>query len=57
MLSLPASSRSPIFSSSQTAMGEREMALRVLICPRSIRLAMTTSPSRVSSGTTPISRR
>ena len=38
-------------------MGEREMALSTRIWPRSMRLAISTSPSRVSSGTVPISRR
>ena len=38
-------------------MGEREMAFSTRIWPRSMRLAISTSPSRVSSGTVPISRR
>ena len=37
--------------------GERVIVLRTSIWPRSMRLAMVTSPSRVSSGTVPISRR
>ena len=57
MLSLPAASSSPILSSSPTAIGDLAIAFCVLIWPRSIRLAMATSPSRVSKGTTPISRR
>src|SRR5207245_499486 len=36
---------------------EREIALRARNCPRSMRLAISTSPSRVSNGTVPISRR
>ena len=55
--------RTPRFRSSPSAaisritMGEREMALSTRIWPRSMRLAISTSPSRVSSGTVPISRR
>ena len=37
-------------------MGERDSALSTRSCPRSIRLAISTSPSRVSNGTVPISR-
>ncbi len=37
--------------------GDRDSALSTMVCPRSIRLAISTSPSRVSSGTAPISRR
>ena len=57
MLALPVSRSSPIFRSSLTAMGEREIAFWVLSWPRSILFAIATSPSRVSKGTTPISRR
>jgi hypothetical protein len=39
------------------AIGEREIALLVLSCPRSMRFAIETSPSRVKSGTIPISRK
>ena len=55
--------RTPRFRSSPSAtisritMGEREMALSTRFWPRSMRLAISTSPSRVSSGTVPISRR
>ncbi len=48
---------SPSAAISRITMGEREMALSTRICPRSMRLAISTSPSRVSSGTVPISRR
>ena len=48
---------SPRASSSRITMGERDSALSTRICPRSMRLAISTSPSRVSSGTVPISRR
>ena len=37
--------------------GERESDLRTVLWPRSMRRAISTSPSRVSSGTVPISRR
>ena len=37
--------------------GVREIDLMTASLPRSMRLAMATSPSRVSSGTVPISRR
>ncbi len=37
--------------------GMREIDLMTESLPRSIRLAIATSPSRVSSGTVPISRR
>ena len=43
--------------SSLTTIGERVMVFITSSCPRSMRLAMATSPSRVSSGTVPISRR
>ena len=55
--------RTPRFRSSPSAtisritIGEREIAFSTRICPRSMRLAISTSPSRVSSGTVPISRR
>ena len=48
---------SPRATISRITIGEREMALRTRICPRSMRLAISTSPSRVSRGTVPISRR
>ena len=57
MLAVPLSRSSPILKSSLTAMGERAIAFFVFSCPRSILFAIATSPSRVSSGTTPISRR
>ena len=38
-------------------MGERESAFSTRNWPRSMRLAISTSPSRVSSGTVPISRK
>ena len=44
-------------SNSRITMGDRESAFRTRSCPRSMRLAISTSPSRVSSGTVPISRR
>ena len=55
--------RTPRFRSSPMAMisritiGERDSALSTRSWPRSMRLAISTSPSRVSSGTVPISRR
>ena len=55
--------RTPRFRSSPSAtisritIGEREIAFSTRICPRSMRLAISTSPSRVSSGTVPISRK
>jgi hypothetical protein len=55
--------RTPRFRSSPKAIisrittGEREIAFSTRICPRSILRAISTSPSRVSSGTVPISRR
>ena len=39
------------------ASGARESDLRTVFWPRSMRRAISTSPSRVSSGTAPISRR
>ena len=48
---------SPIAMISRMTMGERESAFRTRSWPRSMRLAISTSPSRVSSGTVPISRR
>ena len=55
--------RRPRFKSSPRAstcwitMGERESAFSAVSCPRSMRLAISTSSSRVSSGEAPISRR
>ena len=55
--------RTPRFRSSPTAMisrmtiGERDSAFSTRSWPRSMRFAISTSPSRVSSGTVPISRR
>ena len=46
-----------IFSSSATAIGEREIARCARLCPASIRLAIDTSCSRFNSGTVAISRR
>ncbi len=48
---------SPSESTSRITMGEREIAFSTLSCPRSMRFAISTSPSRVNSGTVPISRR
>ncbi len=42
---------------SRTMTGERDRTFRTVSWPRSMRLAISTSPSRVSSGTVPISRR
>ena len=42
---------------SWTASGARASDFRTVFCPRSMRRAISTSPSRVSSGTVPISRR
>ena len=50
-------SSSPIVSIALRTIGEREIVFSTSICPRSMRLAMATSPSRVSSGTVPISHR
>src|SRR3989442_1083137 len=36
---------------------ERESDFKTVICPRSMRFAISTSPSRVSNGTVPISRK
>src|SRR6185437_8137045 len=47
----------PSASSSLITIGERDSAFSTRNCPRSIRLAISTSPSRVSNGTVPISRR
>ena len=55
--------RTPRFNSSpmartwRTTIGERESAFKAESCPRSMRLAISTSPSRVSRGEAPISRR
>ena len=38
-------------------MGVRQMTFITIFLPRSMRFAISTSPSRVSSGTVPISRR
>src|SRR5512145_776104 len=56
-LSAPAASSSPIFNNSATAMGERVTARRARRPPLSMRLASKISPSRVRSGTFPISFR
>ncbi len=48
---------SPMARISRITMGERESAFSTRSWPRSMRLAISTSPSRVSSGTVPISRR
>ncbi len=48
---------SPMASSSRITIGDRDSALSTRICPRSMRLAISTSPSRVSRGTVPISRK
>ena len=48
---------SPKASSSWMTIGDRESAFSTRICPRSMRLAISTSPSRVSKGTVPISRK
>ncbi len=50
-------SLSPSDRISCTTSGERESAFRTTFWPCSIRLAISTSPSRLSSGTVPISRR
>ena len=55
--------RAPLRKSSPTAInslmtiGERVIDFITTSCPRSMRLAIVTSPSRVSSGTVPISRK
>ena len=48
---------SPMATISRMTMGERDSAFSTRSWPRSMRLAISTSPSRVSSGTVPISRR
>src|ERR1039458_8200802 len=48
---------SPMTTISWIASGARESDLSAAFWPRSIRRAISTSPSRVSSGTVPISRR
>jgi len=53
----PRLSCSPISMTSCVTRGVREMDLITASLPCSIRLAIATSPSRVSSGTVPISRR
>ncbi len=57
MLRTPRLRSSPRPTISRITMDEREMAFITRIWPRSMRLAISTSPSRVSSGTVPISRR
>ena len=57
MLRTPRRRSSPRPTISRMTMGEREMAFMTRSWPRSMRLAISTSPSRVSSGTVPISRR
>ena len=52
-----APSRSPSRATSCAAMLVREMARSMAFLPRSMRLAISTSPSRVRRGTVPISRR
>ena len=52
-----APSRSPSRATSCAAMFVREMARSMAFLPRSMRLAISTSPSRVRRGTVPISRR
>ena len=52
-----AASRSPSRATSWAAMFVREIARSIAFLPRSMRFAISTSPSRVSSGTVPISRR
>ncbi len=55
--------RAPLRKSSPTAInslitiGDRVIDFITTSCPRSIRFAMVTSPSRVNSGTVPISRK
>ena len=53
----PALSWSPMRMTALMIAGMREIDLITESLPRSMRLAMATSPSRVSSGTVPISRR
>ena len=53
----PLFSCSPIQTTALAMVGVREIALTIDSFPRSIRLAISTSPSRVSRGTVPISRR
>ena len=57
MLRTPRLRSSPSPTISRITIGEREMAFITRSCPRSMRLAISTSPSRVSRGTVPISRR
>ena len=56
-VSSPAPRRSARRATSCAAMGVRVMMRITAFLPRSMRLAISTSPSRVSSGTVPISRR
>ena len=53
----PALSWSPMRMTALMIAGMREIDLMTESLPRSMRLAIATSPSRVSSGTVPISRR
>ena len=57
MVRLPARSCSPMSMIARAMVGVREIDLMTASLPRSMRLAISTSPSRVSSGTVPISRR
>ena len=57
MLRSSAFSGSPICMIARAIVGVREIDLMTASLPRSMRLAISTSPSRVSSGTVPISRR
>src|SRR3989454_774116 len=53
----PLRKSSPTAISSLITIGERVIDFITTSCPRSMRLAIVTSPSRVNSGTVPISRR
>ncbi len=53
----PSRKRSPMSKISMATVGVREMDLITESFPRSIRLAIATSPSRFNNGTVPISRR
>ena len=57
MVRWPAFSCSPISRIFLATVGVREIDLITASLPRSMRLAISTSPSRVSRGTVPISRR
>ena len=54
---VPFERSSPRERNSRTTRGHRKAALAVAVLPRSMRRAISTSPSRVSSGAAPISRR